>query len=159
MISLRALTSNVVQEEDGELSCTCGAALGRTIDVGTYPDGHASVLNETFQLDTSTLIRYRLGVDADQWYGGKGEDVDGNPAVEQSDRRESGSWWETTVRETLMDLKRRVRALESNFNHHDRELTDHFNKLTAFDALLGNNTWVVIHTACKTPHASTCQPI
>ena len=52
---------------------------------------------------------------------------------ERRQRREGGSW-DDAVRDTLMDLKRRVRALESNFNHHDRELTDHFNTIRSLEA-------------------------
>jgi hypothetical protein len=55
---------------------------------------------------------------------------------ERRQRREGGSW-DDAVRDTLMDLKRRVRALESNFNHHDRELTDHFNTIRTLEAAVG----------------------
>ena len=166
MVALRATTRNVVRAEDGELSCACGAALGRAVDHETHQEGAAQVLNGSFQLDTSSLIRYRLGVDADvvMFEGGdsepEGEAMDterGGPQemnenvgryrdvgtgsrhdnitrqhderdVERRHRRES-TRWDDTVRDALMDLKRRVRALESNFNHHDRELTDHFNAI------------------------------
>lgn len=160
MVSLRATTRNVVHAEDGELSCACGAALGRAVDRGAYEEGDARALNGSFQLDTSSLIRYRLGVDAgvrlcvddgyltDEGMGVEGE-LDGEReragrtgprrllehGRERRQRREGGSWDEA-VRDTLMDLKRRVRALESNFNHHDRELTDHFNTIRTLEAAL-----------------------
>jgi len=170
MVSLRATTRNVVCAEDGELTCACGAALGRAMDRGAYEEGEARALNGSFQLDTSSLIRYRLGVDAGVRLGGgdggdDGDDGDGGDCSddgelmgeememgptqerfggvaprralelgrERRQRREGGSW-DDAVRDTLMDLKRRVRALESNFNHHDRELTDHFNTIRSLEA-------------------------
>ena len=155
MVSLAATTRNVVRAEDGDLSCACGASLGRAVDCGAY-EGDARALNGSFQLDTSSLIRYRLGVDAGVRLG-RGNDGDGVDGSEDADlmdeemgveparsggvarerrqRREGGSW-DDAVRDTLMDLKRRVRALESNFNHHDRELTDHFNTIRSLEAAL-----------------------
>ncbi len=162
MVSLRAATGNVIRAEDGELSCACGAALGRAVDIGAYKEGDARVLNGSFQLDTSSLIRYRLGVDARVRLGDSDGGEDGAPMDEgvgvESERdgpgprrqheqgderqmrreREQGGSWDDAVRDTLMDLKRRVRALESNFNHHDRELTDHFNAIRGLETSFAN---------------------
>ena len=166
MVAVRATTRNVVQAEDGELSCVCGAFLGRAVDGNGYREAELRVLNGSFHLLTSTLIRYRLGVDAgvrlasagageageEEEEAGEAGDGDGDGdggAVgamevgigrEGREGRRAQSAWDDTVRDTLMDLKRRVRALESNFTHHDRELTDHFNTIRTLESLLSGGT-------------------
>jgi len=172
MVAVRATTRNVVQAEDGELSCVCGAFLGRAVDGNGYREAELRVLNGSFHLLTSTLIRYRLGVDAGvrlasagageaeeerEEAGEAGEvgeagegDGDGDGGAvgamevgigrEGREGRRGQSVWDDTVRDTLMDLKRRVRALESNFTHHDRELTDHFNTIRTLESLLSGGT-------------------
>lgn len=135
-----------------------GWVLERGVDVGGEDDvgeETARVLGGSFQFRTNALIRYRLGVDAGVQVVGAAEEEMGDVDVREEDRNHGRrgaapvnahvnahvnapivptgpsltSQWDETVRDTLMDLKRRVRALESNFTHHDRELTDHFNSL------------------------------